>query len=189
MDVKTICLGLLGERPMSGYEIKKLFEDAFRHFFLAGFGSIYPALAELSREGLVTVESVEQEKRPDKKVYRITEAGRRALLQELMTTPPRHRVRSEFLVLITFAHLLPPGRVAAVLDEMVAEWRRTLEDELDAVARAAAKAPARSLTPGQRFALDYGRHMVRAAIDYVNRHKSTLLHEIEQANAPPAAAE
>ena len=62
MDTRTLCLGVLTERPMSGYEIKKHFEQAFRHFFMAGFGSIYPALAELARDGLVTVESVEQAK-------------------------------------------------------------------------------------------------------------------------------
>ena len=72
MDVKTLCLGVLAERPMTGYEIKKLFDRAFRHFFAAGYGSIYPALAELALAGLVTVESVDQERRPDKKIYRIT---------------------------------------------------------------------------------------------------------------------
>ena len=39
MNVKTLCLGVLSERDLSGYEIKKSFEESFRHFFLAGFGS------------------------------------------------------------------------------------------------------------------------------------------------------
>ena len=56
MDVKTICLGVLCTREATGYDIKKHFETAFSHFFLAGFGSIYPALAELSDAGLVTCE-------------------------------------------------------------------------------------------------------------------------------------
>ena len=33
MDVKTLCLGVLTEGDKSGYEIKKHFEQAFRHFF------------------------------------------------------------------------------------------------------------------------------------------------------------
>jgi hypothetical protein len=57
MDVKTLCLGVLTEGNKSGYEIKRCFEEAFSHFFVAGFGSIYPALAELSRAGLVTCEN------------------------------------------------------------------------------------------------------------------------------------
>ena len=75
MDVKTLCLGVLTEGDKTGYEIKRCFEEAFSHFFGAGFGSIYPALAELSRQGLVTCRSVEQDKRPDKKVYSLTAAG------------------------------------------------------------------------------------------------------------------
>ena len=59
MDVKTLCLGVLTEGDRTGYEIKQRFEEAFNHFFGAGFGSIYPALAELTRRGLVTCESVE----------------------------------------------------------------------------------------------------------------------------------
>ncbi|HET6469461.1 MAG TPA: PadR family transcriptional regulator [Geminicoccaceae bacterium] len=188
MDVKTICLGVLSEHPMTGYEIKKVFEDAFRHFFFAGFGSIYPALAELSHAGLVTVESVEQEKRPDKKVYRITEAGRRALQRELVATPPRHRLRSEFLVLMTFAHLLPPARIAQIIDQMVAQWERTLEEDILTVERAAAEPDACPLTPGQSFALGFGRHMLTAALAYAKRQKPALLREIEDARGSPAAA-
>ena len=78
MDVKTLCLGVLTEGDKTGYEIKQRFEEAFSHFFGAGFGSIYPALAELSRQGLVTCQSVEQDKRPDKKVYSLTAAGQSA---------------------------------------------------------------------------------------------------------------
>ncbi len=75
MDVKTLCLGVLSMGDASGYEIKKVFENAFSHFYVAGFGSIYPALAELTREGLVVCSDIEQEKRPAKKVYQLTEKG------------------------------------------------------------------------------------------------------------------
>ena len=128
MDVKTLCLGVLTEGDKSGYDIKRCFEEAFSHFFVAGFGSIYPALAELSRSGLVTCENVEQEGRPDKKVYSLTPAGERLLVDELMSTPPRHKVRSEFLVLMYFAHLLPPARLAVIIDERIAQWEPVLAE-------------------------------------------------------------
>jgi PadR family transcriptional regulator AphA len=192
MDVKTLCLGVLAERPMTGYEIKKLFETGFRHFFLAGFGSIYPALAELARYGLVTVESVEQDKRPDKKVYRITPAGRRALADELAATAPRHKVRSEFLALLYFAHLLPPERVAAVLEAMVAHWEHVLGEELQIAERLRAGGEFAELTPGMRFALGFGRTVVATALDYVKRQRPQLLRELEATDRPagtPAAAQ
>lgn len=171
MDVKTLCLGVLSGADHSGYEIKRCCEEVFRHFFVAGFGSIYPALAELQRDGLVTAQSVEQKKRPDKKIYRITEAGREALAAELVATPPRHKVRSEFLTLMYFAHLLPPERVDAVLGEMIDRFEATLVDELAVFDRDDAPS---ELTPGQRFALGYGRTVVTAALAYCKRQRPQL---------------
>jgi PadR family transcriptional regulator, regulatory protein AphA len=187
MDVKTLCLGLLAERPMTGYEIKKRFETGFRHFFPAGFGSIYPALAELAQAGLVTVESVEQDKRPDKKVHRVTETGHRVLVDELVATDPRHKVRSEFVALVYFAHLLPPERVTAVLDAMMRDWERVLLDDLAQADRPGADGACPELTPGMRFALEFGRTMVSTALDYVKQQKPQLLRELEESSRPAAA--
>ena len=180
MDVKTLCLGVLTEGDKTGYEIKRSFEEAFSHFFGASFGSIYPALADLSRQGLVSCRSVEQDKRPDKKVYSLTEQGRRALLAELMATPPRHKVRSEFLVLMYFAHLLPPARVAAIIDQMIAHWE-PLVAEIERCAAAAAC----DVTPGMRFAAGYGRAVLGAALTYVREHKAEL---VEAVGAPEPLA-
>ena len=173
MDVKTLCLGALTEGDKSGYEIKRCFEEAFSHFFVAGFGSIYPALAELSRSGLVTCENVEQEGRPDKKVYSLTPAGERLLIDELLMTPPRHKVRSEFLVLIYFAHLLPPTRLAAIIDERIAQWELTV-----AGIEACAASNDAHTSPGMRFARGYGRAVIGAALSYVRANKSRLLQEV-----------
>ena len=126
MDVKTLCLGVLSMGDASGYEIRKVFEDAFSHFYVAGFGSIYPALAELTREGYATCENVEQEKRPAKKVYHLTEAGLEAFHNALADTYPSHRIRSDFMVLLVFAHLLPPGQVLSMLQQRVADIEETV---------------------------------------------------------------
>ena len=171
MDVKTLCLGVLSEEDRSGYEIKRRCEEVFRHFFVAGFGSIYPALAELQRDGLVTSQSVEQKKRPDKKLYRITDEGRNALADELVETPPRHKVRSEFLALMYFAHLLPPERVDAVLGQMIDRFETMLGDELGFFDR---EDQAPNLTPGQQFALGFGRTVLTAALAYCNRQRPQL---------------
>ena len=183
MDVKTLCLGVLTEGDMSGYEIKRCFEAAFSHFFAAGFGSIYPALAELSRRGLVTSRSVEQEGRPDKKIYSITPEGERVLKDELTGTHPRHKVRSEFLVLMYFAHLLPPERVAGIIERMIAQW-----EPLVAELEIWATADDRQITPGQRFAAGYGRAVLGAALAYVRARKGAFVDEVAIARDRPAVA-
>jgi DNA-binding PadR family transcriptional regulator len=185
MDVKTLCLGVLTEGDRTGYEIKQRFEEAFNHFFGAGFGSIYPALAQLSRDGLVTLREVEQDKRPDKKVYHLTEAGHRALIAELMATPPRHKVRSEFLVLMNFAHLLPPGQIAAIIDAQIAQW-----EGLRACCAACVADPGkeRPLQPGERFAAGYGQVVIEAALAFVRAHRDQLVDEVAASRTGPPAS-
>jgi PadR family transcriptional regulator AphA len=183
MDVKTLCLGVLTEGDKTGYEIKQRFEEAFAHFFGAGYGSIYPALAELTRKGLVTCQSVEQDKRPDKKVYSLTAAGRRTLVDELSATGPRHKVRSEFLVLMYFAHLLPVERVRRIIEEMLAQWGPLVTAIDDCLEGREAGA---ELSPGTRFAAGYGRAVLGAAMAYVREHKDGLLREIADDDRHPA---
>src|SRR5262249_55228527 len=77
MDARVLCLGALHFGDASGYEIKKLFEEGdFSFFYETSFGSIYPALSRLVEDGLALVSEQAQDKRPDKKVYSITEKGR-----------------------------------------------------------------------------------------------------------------
>ncbi len=184
MDVKTLCLGVLTERDLSGYEIKQHFEEAFSHFFVAGYGSIYPALADLTARGLVSCTSVPQEKRPDKKVYSLTPKGRTALIDELMTTPPRHKIRSEFLVLMVFAHLLPPDKVAEIADAMIVQWDALLGSIDCCMAEDDA-----SLSPGMRFAVGYGQAVIGAARRYVAENKGQLVRRIEREPASDEAAD
>lgn len=184
MDVKTLCLGVLTERDLTGYEIKQHFEEAFSHFFVAGYGSIYPALADLTRRNLVECTSVLQEKRPDKKVYSLTARGREALVGELMATPPRHKIRSEFLVLMVFAHLLPPAKVAEIADAMVTQWDALVDSIDDCMAD-----PDADMSPGMRFAAGYGRTVMQAARQYVVENKTQFIETIAEETASQEAAD
>jgi DNA-binding PadR family transcriptional regulator len=177
MDVKTLCLGVLCHGEATGYDIKKHFESAFSHFFLAGYGSIYPALAELTERGLVLCEELAQPGRPDRKVYRITEAGSAAFRDALCCTEPRHKVRSEFLVLLYFAQLMPPERLSEVLDQRLGEIEETL-GQLDTVERLEGDA----WSAGEKFVAGFGRAVLAASRDYVRAHR----HQVE---GPPAQAE
>ena len=128
MDVKTVCLGMLTDGEASGYDLKKEFESSFGHFFAAGYGSIYPALNALAHDGLVDCRLIPQEGKPDRKVYRITEpGGKQELLKALEKPNPSHKVRSEFLATMCFAHLMSREQVETVLDNRVKEAEQNLE--------------------------------------------------------------
>ena len=118
MDVKTLCLGLLTVHEACGYDLKKTFESSFKHFFPAGYGSIYPALADLAEAGLVSCREIPQIGKPDRKVYQITEAGEKTFIDALNRTDPQHKLRSEFLAMIYFADRIDDARLADLLDDL-----------------------------------------------------------------------
>lgn len=164
-------------RDASGYEIKKFFEGPSSHVYEASYGSIYPSLQKLTDENFVTCESFSQEKRPDKKVYSLTPAGRAALLDELSVVPGPDRVRSDFLILMIFAHLQSPGHVAQAIDHRIATYRALLDD----LESGALEGPEGGDAGGVAFTRGYGIAMIRASLAFIeqNRHLvegAALLH-------------
>ena len=171
MDVKDLCLGALTHGDATGYDLKKFFESTFSHCFLAGYGSIYPALAELTEEKLVVARTVPGQAGPSKKLYHLTDAGRDAFLARLESTEPQHKVKSEFLVLMHFAHLLPTKRLDAVLDQHLKE----IEHKLALIAAyESGDETGKPPSSGARFACGFGKAVMGAARDYILNHRATL---------------
>lgn len=76
--LRLYLLKLLDEAPRHGYDVIRLLQDKFLGVYSPSPGTIYPRLARLEEEGLVTHETVD-----GKKVYRITDAGRAELNRRL----------------------------------------------------------------------------------------------------------
>lgn len=182
MDIKTLCLGMLSLGDACGYDLKKRFESLFRHFYSAGYGSIYPALAELAETGLVTCRAVPQDGRPDRKVYRITEEGRRQFLEALATTQPQHKLRSEFLAMIYFAELMDPARLNALLDDRLAQLR----DAAEHIAQIQ-RSWNGDASGGALFVAGFGALLARVATEYIENNRHMLAPAAGA--SPPTRAE
>ncbi|MCJ7652175.1 MAG: PadR family transcriptional regulator [Actinobacteria bacterium] len=79
-------LGLLKERPMHGYELKKRLSYMLGHFWTVSYGSLYPALKRLERSGGIERAYSVREKTRHRNVYRITRAGENDFLRLLSDT-------------------------------------------------------------------------------------------------------
>lgn len=75
-QLRLYLLSLLAERPMHGYELIQALSDRFGGTYVPSAGTIYPRLAKLEEEALVTKESDGR-----KTVYAITDAGRAELAE------------------------------------------------------------------------------------------------------------
>lgn len=72
--LRLYILSLLAQEPMHGYEIILALEEQFGGTYTPSAGTIYPRLAKLEEEGLVTKTQVGR-----KSVYEITDTGRTEL--------------------------------------------------------------------------------------------------------------
>ena len=81
MNIQNIILGLIQIKPMTGYELKQKFDTSLGFFSGASFGSIYPLLKKLEKQGLVKLHLEVQDGRPNRKIYSITQRGRKAFIQ------------------------------------------------------------------------------------------------------------
>lgn len=77
--LKYVLLGALNYRPLTGYQLKQFVDQSARHFWHAKTSQVYRTLDALEKEGLASSHIEAQDKRPDRRLYQITETGKQDL--------------------------------------------------------------------------------------------------------------
>ena len=103
-----VILGLLGERPMSGYDVKKVVDIRFGFFWSESFGQIFPALKRLAEEGLIAEVESARAGAHGRKLYHTTPAGVAALQGWLALPVEKESYRLEILLKLYFANYTAP---------------------------------------------------------------------------------
>src|SRR5215471_8638545 len=137
-----ILLGMLSSQEMSGYDLKQqLDKSLYTCYDSPAKSQIYGELRRLTQQGWATVTDVPQTHRPDKRVYRITPAGRAALQQWLVSQDAESdSFKSPLLLRLFFGHLVPheilmrrfEARRQQLVEELSAceEQERILRDQV-----------------------------------------------------------
>jgi DNA-binding PadR family transcriptional regulator len=131
MALKHAVLVALAGGESTGYELSKRFDHSVANFWPASPQQIYRELDKLEAAGLATARRVRQQKRPDKRVFNLTDAGRGAIDEFVrsQTSPPV--VRDDLLVKVA-------GLDEANREDLVAAVRERLsghEEKLAAYRR------------------------------------------------------
>jgi DNA-binding PadR family transcriptional regulator len=133
-----VVLGLVSERPSTGYDLVAFAEGSIGQFFPLTRSHIYTELDRLCRLGLLAATEVEAERYATKRVYEITDAGREVLaawLEESVLPPERQR--NLFLVHLFFGDRTSTERVEELLesyDQTSRAWREQLSELADSLA-------------------------------------------------------
>jgi DNA-binding PadR family transcriptional regulator len=132
-------LGLLSfDRELSGYDLKKWADSSLRFFYWApAVSQIYGELKRLDNLGYVSSREVPQDDLRNKRVYRITDAGRAALtrwVEHEDVEPPV--LKHSPLLRVWLGHLTRPERMRDMLLTHRANTEQMLEDARKAEASA-----------------------------------------------------
>ncbi|MCA9920401.1 MAG: PadR family transcriptional regulator [Anaerolineales bacterium] len=128
MSLKHAILGFLSFNALSGYDLKKAFDQSISHFWPADQSQIYRTLKQLHKEGFITKQVIPREEQLDIKVYEITETGRQELVQWLATPIPLAETREPTLIQLYFGFVLTDEQVRHLLETAVAQISSTLEE-------------------------------------------------------------
>ncbi|MER7508651.1 PadR family transcriptional regulator [Streptomyces lavendulae] len=134
MSLRHALLGLLSERPASGYDLLKRFETSLANVWPATQSQMYTELSKLSADGLITVSA---EGPRGRKEYTLTDEGLTELRHWLTETKPQRNTRSDLLLRVFFLNVLPPeharGYLAWLADMSQREYEglRRLEESID----------------------------------------------------------
>lgn len=93
-----ILLSFLVREPSSGYDLAQYMQRRVGLLWPVRHSQVYPELAKLEAAGMVTHERVEQEDRPDKKLFAVTATGRDALTVWAASPSDMAPLRDEFLI-------------------------------------------------------------------------------------------
>lgn len=129
MSLKYAILGLLHYKPMHGYRIKEYIEKDFDNMWSINYGQIYLNLKNLKKEGSISMTevSVSGEKGPPRKLYTITEKGRKAFLNWLHdSSNERIIIRNPFLMRFVFFGFGDKDRALEIIDEQTDLYEKQL---------------------------------------------------------------
>ncbi|MFE6847095.1 PadR family transcriptional regulator [Streptomyces sp. NPDC057686] len=116
MSLRHALLGLLSERPASGYDMLKSFDTALATVWPATQSQIYTELSRLADAGLI---SVAAEGPRGRKEYSLTDEGLAELRHWLTETKPQRNTRSDVLLRVFFLGVLTPEQARGYLTELM----------------------------------------------------------------------
>lgn len=175
MNIRTLCLTILNFGDATGYEIKKMStESRFAYFIDASYGSIYPALTRLGKDGCVTVREERGPGKPTRKIYSLTDAGRKELQDWLTSTPKPDVFRSEFLLVAMCAELLDRESLSRIIDTRI--------EQVEAEIAQIREASECSDHEGSNWIAGFGIACMGFGLSYLKQHRAELEAIVDRAS-------
>lgn len=101
--IDMVILGLLSHEPLTGYDIKKRIDTSIHFFWKGSYGSIYPALSDMEKNGLITkTQNTDKSSNRERIEYSITDRGIELLRSWLKDSKVSNELKYETLLKLFF---------------------------------------------------------------------------------------
>lgn len=185
MSLPHALLGLIRYRPATGYDLKNTFENSIHFFWNAALPHIYRTLKQMETQGWIVSNVEPGEGKPDRRVYRLTEAGEKEFLRWLSQPPENPEPRLPMLVKVFFARQMPVREFKEHLEKWRAHYAGLLEKYEKEVAAVIEQYSLRYDASEDacywRLTLDYGIRQAKMVIEWCDH----ALEGLQTAATPP----
>jgi DNA-binding PadR family transcriptional regulator len=166
-------LGLLDQRPMSGYDLRRIFATTpFTHYSDSP-GAVYPALRRLEARSWIAAHASAPANARGRRALRLTAAGSRCFRAWLVQPPTRDEVVHDMAALyLRFAFMSQAAPPAAPRGFLVA-LRELLEAHLGGLESYYARARD-TMPPTGRLVFEHGMDEIRHAVAWCTRSGKAL---------------
>lgn len=171
-----VILGLLSHTPMTGYEIKKRLDTTMRFFWNASFGSIYPTLQNMEKDGKIQ-STKSQEKGREKIIYEITESGRAYLKDWLQKPVVKDELRYETLLKLFFGSEIG----ATVTSQHIEAFEEKIKKDLPSLKASVEQLKALDFEEAHRYYMltaMFGVKVYEAYLEWCKEVKDYLAKEV-----------
>ena len=161
LPMEQALLGFLTEGAMHGYDLHRRVEEELGQIWYMGISNVYSALKRLEQPGQVESTFSPQENRPPRKVYHITDAGRKSFLDWVRRPVSTIRdMRVEFPAKLYFFHTLglDGSRDLLMAQEIICRER------VEQLEQGIARCEPHSL---DRLVLDFRKRQIEAIIEWL----------------------
>lgn len=135
MSLHVFILGMLMEKEHHPYDLKKMFKDQkIDKFVQIGDGTLYYAFDVLTKKGYIRpMENVHEDKRPNKTTYTITDAGKKALEEEIYKQFKEDFNLKALYSAVFFMNYADPVKITYLLEDKIKSFSDRLSKQQDAM--------------------------------------------------------
>lgn len=170
MSLPHALLGLINYTPLTGYDLKTTFNASINMFWNASLPQIYRTLHQMEKSGWVLSSIEQQEGKPNRKIYKITNKGKKELRKWLGGPLEIHQVKDKMMIKAFFGNQMDHRDLVNQFRELREQESRFLEkarNEFKQTAdRYAIKLDAKEDVRFWLLTLDFGRRKAKMIVEW-----------------------